>query len=211
MKLAILCSLLVLFAIGCGPSRAVSLSGTWPAEAGAIDDYLAITERWTRHERVRAGLSEHLVEIVNVHATLLAPEWRAAYVHKRSRDELLSPARSQGLLAAQRAQDAAFYEVMLLVSANERRLIDFHRGDRSLWRVVLSDGRGNEIEAEEIVRDRRLRSVIAEFFPAIGDFDYPYIARFPRELELFGPGATRIELRMSTPRAAVRLVWEDEA
>jgi hypothetical protein len=202
---------LALFALACGPRTGpVSLSGAWPS-AEAVDDYDRVVKRWTRHARVRGDISEHLTEIVSVHATLLAPEWRAAYAHKRSVDERLSPVERQELVNHQRERDAEYYEVMLLVSASERRLLDFDRGQRSVWRVVLTDGRGNEIVASEIVRDRRLPSVIAEFFPALGDFDRPFLARFPRDLELFGPGAERIELVMASPRATVILVWEDES
>jgi hypothetical protein len=186
----------------------VSLAGTWPSQP---DDYEQVTRRWTRHDRVRGDISEHLSEIVSVHATLLSPEWRAAYVAKRSEDEMLSPAKRQALLAAQRERDAAYYEVMLIMSAYERRLLDFDRGERSVWRVVLTDGRGNEIEASSIERDRRLRSVIAEYFPALGDFERPFLARFPRDIELFGGGAETIELILASPRATVKLVWDHDA
>ena len=194
--------------VACAPTdeRPVSLTGTWPSETG---DYAKITERWTRHDRVRGDIDEHLTEIVSVSATLLSPEWRAAYVARRADDERLPPARRQALLDAQRERDASYYEVMLLVRANERRLIDFDRGERSVWRVALSDGDQREIEAIAIERDRRLHSVIREYFPHMGDFDQAFLVRFPRDLELFGDAAARIELLMASPRATLQLAWED--
>jgi hypothetical protein len=212
VKLASCVAALALLALACGPrTGAISLSGTWPSEPAAADDYDRVVRAWTRHARARGDIREHLTEIVSVHATLLAPEWRAAYVQKRSVEERMTAAERQALLAHHRERDAAYYEVVLLVSAHERRLLDFDRGERSVWRVALRDDRGNEVLASAIERDRRLHSVIAEFFPAIGDFDRPFIARFPREIELFGPNATRIELILASPRATLELVWEDEA
>lgn len=209
LSLAAIGTVLTLTALACANRQPppVSLAETWPSAPDAYDD---VTERWTRHDRVRADLDEHLSEIVSVHATLLSPEWRAAYVAKRREDGLLSPAKSQALLAAQQQRDAEYYEVMLLMSAYERRLLDFEKGERSVWTVVISDGHGNEIQASEIERDRRLPSVIAEFFPNLGDFHRPYLARFPREHELFGPQAETIELVLASPRATVKLVWAED-
>lgn len=204
---AALAALAALVAAGCAPSQdtEVSLAGAWPSEPGDYDD---VTERWTRFERVRGDIDQHLTEIFRVHATLLSPEWRAAYVEKRAEDEKLSPARREALAASQRARHDEYYEVVLIVGAYERRLIDFHRGDDSVWRVTLVGDGGEEIDATEIERDRRLRSVIAAFFPFLGDFDEAYLARFPRDVELFGPHADTIKLVLASPLATVALSWE---
>ena len=192
--------------LGCGGgSRAVSLSGSWPSEPSG--DYLEVTERWTRQGRVRGGLAQHYSEVVDVRATLMSPEWRVAYVEKRAEDEMLPPAKVEALLASHKEAAAEQYEVELLVSTYERTLLDLDKGELSVWRVALRDGRGNEVEASEVVRDRRPRTVINEYFPQLEPFHRPYIARFPRDIEIFGDGAERVELVVSNPKATVKLAW----
>lgn len=188
-----------------GPSAVgqVPLSNTWPAQPG---DYDEVTARWTRHAILRAPGQQAL----EVFATLKSPAWRAAHAAHRARIERLTPAAHAALVTSeQQAATEGPYEVELLVTTYDRRENDLHKGARSVWRVVLTDDQGNALEPTEIQRDRRPHGIVAAEFPQLTDFAVPYVARFPRSLELFGPDAKRIVLKMSSPRGAVELVWED--
>jgi hypothetical protein len=63
--------------------------------------------------------------------------------------------------------------------------------------------------ASEIKRDRRPRSEIAADFPAMGDFHEPYVARFPRTVNLLRPGAQRFSLKVTSSQVGVELVWAE--
>lgn len=191
---------------GCGgPSSSgqVSLAGTWPEQP---DGYREVTERWTRHAILRSSTEQ----VLEVFATLKSPEWRAAHVAYLAETERLSPQeRAERMARAQEAATQEPYELELLVSTYDAQENDLNRGKRSIWRVVLTDGQGNALEPIDIERDRRPRGVIEAEFPYLNDFAVPYVARFPRDLALMGPDANQIVLKMSSPRGAVEMVWQN--
>lgn len=201
--------LLLLCAAGCGGSEPpVELSGAWPRQAGDFDE---VTERWTRHGRDNSGLGgdqrHRLEQVIDVYATFKSPEWRAAYIaHQAERHRMAAPAVRE-LTARERAEDADHYEVMLLVATHERRANDLQKGARSAWRVALVDDAGREIVATDIKRDRRPRDAIMAEFPHMGDFHQPYVARFPRTVDLLRPGARRFQLKVTGEQGAVVLEW----
>jgi len=188
--------------IGCGgaPPR-VSLTDAWPTKVGSYDD---VTERWTR----RTELQTSYQQVLELAATLKSPEWRAA---KAARDVELrgveGEARDQ-LFAQARADMAGPWEVELLVTTWDRRENDLDRGKKSVWRVVLLDEQGREIEPLEIVKDRRPAFTVRADFPALGDFGTAYVARFPRDKIVLGPNVRQVRLRMSSPRGAVQVAWQ---
>ena len=197
MKRALL--LVLLIACGSAPPH-VDLSGRWPAMA---EDYDSVTEEWTR----KASLRDQYQEILELAAVFKAPEWRAAHA---SRDaffrKLTGEARDQRMAQAQ-ADMAGPYEVELLVTTWDRRENDLDRGKKSVWRVVLVDQAGNEIEPIEIVKDKRPDFTVRADYPAFGDFATAYIARFPRDAQLLGPDVRSVRLRMSSVRGGVELEW----
>jgi hypothetical protein len=187
---------------GCaGAPPPVDLTGSWPDRPG---DYGDVTEAWTR----RGGDRTLEAMVVEVSATLKSPAWRAAYVAHRARRERMSDAARAALAASEQAADQASYEVALFVATYDRRINDLHKGDRSVWRLVLVGDDGQEITPIEVIRDRRPRSEIVAYFPHLGDFDQPYLARFPRTAALLGPGARRLTLRMASAQGQVELSWQ---
>ncbi|HEU4613349.1 MAG TPA: hypothetical protein VFS15_14760, partial [Kofleriaceae bacterium] len=85
---------------------------------------------------------------------------------------------------------------------------DLDRGKKSVWRVVLVDQAGNEIEPIEIVKDKRPDFTVRADYPAFGDFATAYIARFPRDAQLLGPDVRSVRLRMSSVRGGLELEWK---
>ncbi|HEY0481526.1 MAG TPA: hypothetical protein VGD37_28615 [Kofleriaceae bacterium] len=178
----------------------VRLTEDWPAQ---IRDYSAVTEDWTRKAQLHANYQE-VCELV---ATFKSAEWRAARaVRDADVRGLVGPAREQRLADA-RAEAAGPYELEVMVTTWDRRENDLDRGKKSVWRIVLIDESGREIEPLEIVRDRRPAFVVRAEFPALGEFATPYIARFPRTTPLFGPNARQVRLRMSSTRGGLEIAW----
>lgn len=195
-----------------GAPPPVRLSDEWPAVA-TVGDYGDVTRKWTRHARERASSDaerdRQFEQTLDVVATFKSPEWRAAYVkHKADRGNL--PASEIAAMTAREKKESAdHYEVMLMVATYDRRLNELQKGPRSVWRVALVDSAGAEIVASEIRRDRRPRSEIAADFPQLGDFHQPYVARFPRTVDLLRPDARKLSLKMSSSQVGVELVWAE--
>ena len=152
---------------------------------------------------------QYQVEVLDLSATLKSPEWREAHA-LRDADfrNLVGDARDARVAQAQ-AEAGGPYEVELLVTTWDRRENDLERGKRSVWRVVMVDGTGHEIEPpSKIVRDKRPLFVVRAEFPGFGDFATAYIARFPRTTPLLGPSVRLVRLRMSSERGGVEVVVE---
>lgn len=201
MRLPLAIAALALGLLACGPTvPRPTFSSAWPEKPG---DYRLIHKAWTR-EGIIWDMFDQALE---VHATFMSPEWRAARAERRARHSRLTTRQRAELLAAEQQAEKAFYEVQLLVSTWDERENDLSRDARSVWRVVLLDDRGNEIPVADIDRDRRPRETIFEEFPEFNDFAVAYIARFPRTVDLFAPDCKSFRLRISGPRGAVDLVW----
>lgn len=196
-------------AAGCAPATPpIHLSGAWPAQAG---EYRAMTRAWTRHATERAeGDSEkgpRFEQSLEVHATFKSPEWRAAHVRFRTEQHKLPPSEVAALTEREKKEDADHYEVMLLVATYDPKINELQKGARSIWRVALVDDRGAETVASEIKRDRRPRTEIAAEYPHLGDFHEPYVARFPRTVDLLRPGARRFSLKVTSSQVGVTMTW----
>jgi len=185
----------------CGASTSVRLTDEWPAQAPT--DYDEVVAKWTRKAVLRGAYQEAL----ELAAVLKSPEWRAAHAARDADHRgLVGEARAQRMAQAQ-AEAAGPYEIQLLVTTWDRRENDLNRGAKSVWRVVLIDELGHEIEPLEIVKDKRPAFVVRAEFPAFGDFAEAYVARFPREANVLGPDVRRVRLRMSSERGGVEVTW----
>lgn len=178
----------------------VHLTEDWPS---SIRSYDAVVHDWTRKVQLHANYQE-VCELV---ATFKSPEWRAAFATRDADVRgLVGPAREQRLEQS-RAEVAGPYELEVMLTTWDRRENDLDRGKKSVWRVVLIDERGQEIEPIEIVRDRRPAFVVRAEFPSLGEFAVPYVARFPRTTPIFGPSVRQVRLRMSSTRGGVEVAW----
>jgi hypothetical protein len=178
----------------------VRLTEDWPACGG---DYEATTEAYTRRTTLRGQYQE----VLHLAATLKSPDWRAAHAARDADHRgLTADARTQTCAQAQ-AEAAGPYEIELMVTTWDRRENDLDRGKKSVWRVVLVDDSGKEVEPLEIVKDKRPIFTVRAEFAGFGDFASAYVARFPREAALLGAGVHAVRLRMSSERGAVELAW----
>lgn len=178
----------------------VRLTEEWPAKVGDYDDVVA---QWTRKAELR-GEYQQVCELV---ATLKSPDWRAARaVHEAEIRGLTGEARDQRITEA-RAEVSGPFELQVMLTTWDRRENDIDRGKKSVWRVVLIDEKGHEIEPLEIVKDRRPTFVVRAEFPGLGEFATPYIVRFPRSAGVFGPASRQVRLRMSSTRGGLEVSW----
>jgi hypothetical protein len=201
MRVALAIAAALLLA-GCPkPAPAPTLDGTWPAAAG---DYATVSESWTRGGKLRA---EYQL-VAEVHVTIKSPPWRAAYVERQTRKLKLGTASRAELDAEQRQAESEAFEVVVILTTWDRRENDLDRGERSVWRLVMVDAEGNEIEPVEIKRDRRPEYVVRSEFPDFGDFSRAYVVKFPRDARLLGAGVDKIALRLSSSRGGIELTWQ---
>jgi hypothetical protein len=195
--------LLALAVAACGPAvTPVRLTEDWPAAKTPLD-YDEITRAWTRTGTIRGQYQE----VLDLAVTFKSPEWRAAHAARDADHRGLIGAERDQVMAQAQAEMAGPYEVELMVTTWDRRENDLDRGKRSVWRVVLVDDHGNEIEPIEILKDRRPTFTLRSEFPALGDFAVAYIARFPRQTALLGPNVHQLRLRISGERGGVEVAW----
>ncbi len=199
----VVASLLLLAACGASVVRK-PLTEDFPATAPDADDYLDITDDWTRKATLRGSYQE----VLELAATLKSPEWRAAHAARDAEHRGLVGAARDQRIAQAKADAAGPYEFELMVTTWDRRENDFDRGAKSTWRVMLLDGAGNEIAPLEIIKDRRPPFVVRTEFPAFGDFAQAYILRFPREAKVLGPDVKQVRLRVSSERGGIEVRWD---
>jgi hypothetical protein len=190
--------------VGCGPPLPPrDTDDKWPTIA---EDYDRTTESWT----ARTELRDQYQEILELAAVFKSPQWRAARASREAFYRKLDGTARDQHMAQAMAEMAGPYEVELLVTTWDRRENDLDRGKKSVWRIVLVDATGNEIEPLEIVKDKRPTFTLRADYPALGDFATAYIARFPRDKVLLGPDVKAIRLRMSSARGGIELTWTDQ-
>ena len=185
---------------GGGHSAPARFDESWPSKTR---DYEIVTAEWTRNGTIVKDYDK----VLQVSATFLSSEWRAAYVSKRTEMELLGDEARAVLTAEQQSASEEYYEVELLVSTYRYEENELQKGDRSMWRIALVDDKGNEVLPADIRRDRRAYEVLRAFFPHAKEFHTPYVARFPRTITLLGDGARKFTLKMASARGGVELVW----
>jgi hypothetical protein len=201
MRLLTLVTSIVLVLAACGGSpKPVRLTTEWPTESG---DYWDTTEAWTRSQNLRAMYQE----VLELAATFKSPDWRAAYAVRDAAHRGLTGAALEQRMAQAKAEMEGPWEIELMVTTWDRRENDLDRGKRSVWKVVLVDEAGNEVEPLEIVKDKRPAFTVRADYPAFGDFATAYIARFPRTVAILGPGVKQVRLRMSGSRGGFELMW----
>lgn len=182
-------------------SPTVRLTEDWPSP---IPDYGRTVATWTRSAQLRADYQE----VCDLVATFKSAEWRAAYAMRDAEIRGLAGDALTQRLAQSRAELAGPYEIEVMVTTWDRRENDLDRGKKSVWRIVLIDEKGQEIEPLEIIKDRRPVFVVRAEFPALREFATPYIVRFPHGAQLFGPEAKQVRLRMSSTRGGLEVLWK---
>jgi hypothetical protein len=196
-----LVALALLGACAGAPPR-VDMSGRWPDACS--NDYEPTTDAWTRTAKMQGDYQQ----ILDLRAILKSPDWRCAHaVRDISQRHLEGPARDSAFAQA-RADAAGPIEVELITAMWDRKENDLDRGQRSVWRIVLVDDAGREVQPTEIVKDKRSLGVLRAEFGIVDDFAVAYTARFPATPPLFGPNVKAVRLRMTSERGSVEVAWQ---
>lgn len=202
---AILCAS-VLIAAGCG-NQTVRFSESWPTahpEGDTASLYEETTEAWTRRGTLRAGTRDLGSQLLEVHATFLAPQWRQASWARQCDVQRLGASSKEALQKEHQEKLATSYQAKLIVTTYYPEHNELHR-ESSIWRIVLLDERGTEVEASLIEKDRRPREIIKAEFPHFGDFSQAYLVTFPKTTALLR--GKRFALRLSSTLGVVDLEW----
>lgn len=193
--------LVIALVAGCAAGDAqVRLDEGWPAKP---PDYEDTTTAWTRHTTMRGDYQEALA----FDAVFKSPDWRAAHAARDAEHRGLTGPARDAVLAQAQADMAGPYEVEILFTTWDRRENDLDRGKKSVWKVVLVDEQGKEIEALEIVKDKRPAYVLHAEFPAYGDFATAYVARFAHAQPVLGASVHSVRMRVSSERGGAEVIW----
>jgi hypothetical protein len=206
-------------AVGCGPTKPRPVSLAEGARSYTSADYGRVVNRWTRHALLQKDFDRvaPFDTALDVRATFKSWDWRWAYV-ERYADYYKLPANEKDKLRESELKDAgSFHEFHVAASASRFEWAEFVSRKTSIWRVVLFDDRGHEVEPSDILPVRAPIIQETAFFPYVGGIDQPFLTRtlfqFPRELPNGGgptlsPEASQFTLRFTGPLGTVDLVWQ---
>ena len=200
-------SLLLLAALAASACRttavAVPLEKPEEHDAKAYPDQL---ERWTRHARIIRELDTSL----RVHATLLAPAFRSAYVARYAELFKLPTAERSQLAQRLREEWRESYAFVVVVSTHDYEWNDFDQKD-SIWRVSLFNNDEQEVKPSSVRRERRPTVTDKTLFPHLEEFYQLYRFRFPRlradGRPLVDSETEQLTLRFAGPLGHADLVW----
>lgn len=190
---------LILIACGSTPPR-VALTEDWPATCGDYDD---VTEAWTRHGSFRRDFQQ----VITVDATFKTPAWRCAHATRLAKNRGLDPTATAALMEENRAAAAKAYEIELIVTTWDRKENELSRPN-PVWSLTLIDDKGRSVTPVKIERDKRPKHVLRAEFPTIGDFAEAYVAHFPHDPPVLGPGVKTVRLRLASERGALEVAWD---
>src|SRR5262249_10880146 len=129
----------------------------------------------------------------------------------RARRTDLPPGEADALAATQRADGDATWEVELVVATAKPAWNDFHKPQRTMWRVALAGDDGREGGPEWVHEDKRPPAVLEQFFPDRGPFHRAYVLRFPRIAPdgrpLVAGDASRLSLKIGSALAKIEMSW----
>ncbi|MBI5545303.1 MAG: hypothetical protein HY901_15540 [Deltaproteobacteria bacterium] len=171
--------------------------------------YQSTLARWTRHAEIYDGLDSRAF----VAATFHSMSFREARVARTTAFFALPPAESQALLAVERQGHTEALELLLGMSANERRFDDLARPG-SMWRLALVSSAG-EVLPLSIDRLPRPDPNLTGLYPYLGPFWTAYRVLFPRTFangaQVLPQQAQTFVVRLASSLGRVELGFELEA
>jgi len=171
------------------------------------EGYRQVLERWTKQHKVY----RHFEAKIFVTATYLSPEFRKAWIARRTRLLGLPASETRALAADHSERERRFHEFVVAVYTGEHRWNDIDQKG-SMWRLSLANDRGQEVAPVEVVRQDLRSGDLQAYFPYITVFQQAYIVRFPQTiLELNAPildgTVGSFSLRFLSGVAVAELEW----
>lgn len=198
--------LAVLVLLGGCAGRTQQLSLEPPAHAPSAGEYAHQLKRWTRYGQLEHELNSAL----QVGATFLAPEFRAAFAEKYIDLYRIPPTEAPRIRNELVSAGADRWEFYLEVAAHRFEMGNLN-SERAGWRVSLLDDQQREITTKDIHLLAGRRAYREAFYPYVTDFSQGFSVRFPRNLPdgspLVTPSTKVLTLRLAGPEGSVDLVW----
>lgn len=192
--------------VSCGTSKPATVDFSLSPEHYRSEDYPAVYERWTRHEKVTRNLESAL----EVWATYKSRDYREAFVAHYAEAYALNDAERERLRQTQLEAASTTYEFVVTAQSANYRWNDLEKKN-SPWRVSLLDGAQREIAVDEMRVEKFPDLFEREFYPVKTPFTKTYVVRFSRtagkEEGFAGDRSGRIVLRFAGPLGRADLVW----
>jgi len=190
---------------GCGPPNVDISEG---ARKLTPSDYEHIMGIWTREESVYT--LDTMDNVLTVTATYHSWEFRWAYSVRYSDDHRLSPDERAEVRANEFAEYRNFHEFTVATTSGDMKWSEL--GEDSVWRVSLSNDRGDEVLPQNIEEIRKPTPSQVAYFPYIGPFRNAYRINFPRvlpgtEVPVIGPDNEYFCLNFAGSLGNGRLCW----
>jgi hypothetical protein len=211
-------ALLVLLGGGCGAPRPKPVDLTGGNRTYTTADYGRVVNRWTRHARLQKNFDRvtPFDLALDVRATFQSWDWRWAYVERYANLYRLPDNEKARLRDEQLKVAADHHEFHVAAEASRHEWTDFVNRKNAIWRVVLFDDRGQEVEPIETWPVKTPLAQEAAFYPYVGGLDqafqtlvvFRFPAHFPDGTPTLSPDARTFTLRFSGPLGTVDLVWD---
>jgi hypothetical protein len=188
----------------CGKRQPPSVDFSDAERAFQASDYERVRKLWTRHDK----LVRDIGTVLEMWVTYKSAEFRQAYLAQYAQ---LYSVRGEELAELRRAQLEAArtsYEFHVVAQSTEWQWNDLEERD-SVWKIVLADGRGQELAPAQVSYEKLPLMYEMGFFPERTDFSRTYSIRFPREAGKFGGTSTgKLALRVAGPLGSTAVAWE---
>lgn len=192
--------------LGCWRASPVIVDFAPPAREYKSSEYHDVYELWTRHGKVVHEVDNAL----EIWATYKSQEFREAFVAHYAHAYNMTDDASEGIRRAEREAGVAAYEFIVTTQSSNYKWNDLEKKS-SPWRVLLLDGAGHELMADQITVQRFPDLFEREFYPAKTPFSKTYLIRFLRggahEDGFTGERSGEITLRFAGPFGRGDLRW----
>lgn len=202
--------LAAVLATGCRP-QPVNFGGVAPTYGPG--DYARVHERWTRRahliSRGSPGIPVDLA--LDAYVTLLAPDFRAAYLVKVAAMFQQTPEQKAAMAAQERqnAEDFVEFYVELESSRWDWGLLS---SKSTVWSITMIDDQGHVVGDPEIQPATERPMVRTTLFPPVTPFNRAWRFRFRSKLPdgnpVLGLATRSITLRFAGPLGQEEVRWE---
>lgn len=176
-----------------------------PFEDPGRQAWLQQVQQHTREEVLIEQLDVRLM----MSATLLSPSLLEAEALEQARVYRYPAEQVRARVEEARARAQASQQLLVWVSAREPRLAELESG---LWRVVLVDSSGQQVEPLSVERIRKPSIALRDFYPQLSPLGLTYTLKFPPRApsgKLWSQEPT-VLLQVSGTQGALRVAWANE-
>ncbi len=207
MRRTIYILICILLIVGCGPPK-VDISES--PKQFTPSDYEHILELWTRDTNLY--ILDGMDNVLSVTSTYHSWEFRWGYAVRYSDDHRHSPEERAELRQTEFENYRKFHEFTIATASGNRKWAEFGN-EQSIWRVTLSNDRGDEVHPIEIEEIPKPSPAQMMYFPYINVFRNAYKTTFPRFLPnstvpIIGPDNEYFCLKFAGALGNGKLCWE---